>query len=100
MIFFQRLIQKILEKIFQFCLNIVYKIKFKKIYFKKTKIDNQKIKFSIILPTYNSNPKYLIQCIDSVISQEYQNWELCISDDASNYQETINTLKKYTKNQG
>jgi O-antigen biosynthesis protein len=38
---------------------------------------------SIILPIYNTNEAHLKLCIDSVISQSYENWELCIADDAS-----------------
>ena len=40
-------------------------------------------KISIILPVYNSNPKWLLESVDSVINQIYPNWELCIADDAS-----------------
>ena len=95
---FQRIVQKILEKTFLLFLNFAYKSKFKKISSQKAKIDNQKIKFSVILPTYNSNSKYLSQCLDSVINQTYKNWELCISDDGSNNQTIIRILKKYSKN--
>ena len=95
---FQKVIQKILEKVFLFFLNIIYKIKFKKISFQKIKNNNQKIKFSIILPTFNSDPKYLSKCLDSVINQTYKNWELCVSDDGSSNQTTINVLNKYSKN--
>lgn len=43
-----------------------------------------KPKFSILLPTYKSNPKWLIEAIRSVQSQAYPIWELCIADDGSN----------------
>ncbi len=48
-------------------------------------IDNFKDKplISIILPLYNTPHEFLRECIDSVISQSYANWELCIADDAS-----------------
>ncbi|WP_096720382.1 glycosyltransferase family 2 protein [Paraburkholderia acidicola] len=39
--------------------------------------------FSVIVPTYNSDPRYLREMIKSVREQIYPNWELCIADDAS-----------------
>jgi len=38
---------------------------------------------SIVMPVYNPNPEWLVQAIDSVRSQLYENWELCIADDYS-----------------
>tara|TARA_B100001173_G_scaffold42091_1_gene32853 strand:- start:4909 stop:7275 length:2367 start_codon:yes stop_codon:yes gene_type:complete len=38
---------------------------------------------SIILPTYNTKPSHLQACIESVQSQSYPYWELCICDDSS-----------------
>jgi len=38
---------------------------------------------SIIMPTYNPEPSWVRGAIDSVAEQVYENWELCISDDAS-----------------
>lgn len=37
-------------------------------------------KVSIIVPTYNTPIKFLEEMIESVISQSYTNWELCIAD--------------------
>jgi glycosyltransferase involved in cell wall biosynthesis len=39
-------------------------------------------KISIILPVYNSE-KTLNRCIDSILSQDYVNWELLLIDDGS-----------------
>lgn len=40
------------------------------------------IKFSILIANYN-NGKYFKDCYDSIIKQEYKNWEAVILDDAS-----------------
>ena len=53
---------------------------------------------SVIIPTYNVSKKLLSECIDSVLNQSYDNFEICIADDNSSNDETINTLKKYEKN--
>jgi glycosyltransferase involved in cell wall biosynthesis len=38
---------------------------------------------SIVLPVYNPRHEWIIAAIDSVRGQLYQDWELCIADDAS-----------------
>lgn len=65
----------------------------------KTIIDDFKYKpkISIIIPTYNTDDKYLRECIDSVLSQSYPYWELCIADDASPKKHVQNTLNFYKK---
>ncbi len=40
-------------------------------------------KFSIVVPVYNVEAKWLTRFIESVLSQTYQDWELCIADDHS-----------------
>ena len=52
---------------------------------------------SIITPVYNVEKEYLKECIESVINQSYDNWELCLVDDCSKNKETIETLKEYEK---
>ena len=37
-------------------------------------------KISILVPTYNTDLNMLHEMIDSLISQSYSNWELCIAD--------------------
>lgn len=51
--------------------------------------------FSIIVPVYNINPKWLDRCIQSVVLQLYERWELCLYDDASSNPLTIDCLKKW-----
>lgn len=36
--------------------------------------------FSILVPTYNTDPQQLSQMAESVFAQTYDNWELCIAD--------------------
>ncbi len=50
-------------------------------------------KFSVVMPTYNVEPIWLKKAIDSVKNQNYILWELCIVDDCSTKQETIDFLK-------
>ena len=50
---------------------------------------------SIIMPTYNTPEEYLIKAIKSVIDQTYENWELCIADDASTEIQVKKILKYY-----
>ena len=52
-------------------------------------------KISVILPVYNTNSEFLEQAIESVLSQIYQNWELCIVDDASDQGHVKEILNKY-----
>lgn len=50
---------------------------------------------SIILPVYNASP-YLPQCLNSVLSQTYQNWELIAVDDAST-DNSLDILNSYAQ---
>ncbi len=57
----------------------------------KSKTDS--IKFSIIVPTYNTKPEWLQSLFDSVLAQTYTNWELLFVDDCSIRSETHSELK-------
>jgi len=48
---------------------------------------------SIIMPVYNVSPKWLNLAIKSIENQWYTKWELCIADDKSTNQETLEYLK-------
>lgn len=39
-----------------------------------------KVKFSILVPLYNTPEKFLREMIESVQKQTYRNWELCLAD--------------------
>lgn len=40
-------------------------------------------KISILLPVYETEKSMLIEVLDSVAAQVYEDWELCVTDDAS-----------------
>lgn len=52
---------------------------------------------SVILPTWNTPPELLRECIESVLAQGYPHWELCIADDASTRPETRSILTEYER---
>ena len=52
---------------------------------------------SIIIPTYNTNHQFLVECLDSVMGQVYENWQLCIVDDASSDKEVREIIKRYAE---
>jgi hypothetical protein len=62
----------------------------------RTQIHNLAYKpfISVIMPVYNTDPKWLCKAIESVRDQLYPNWELCIVDDHSTNTETISFLRE------
>lgn len=52
----------------------------------------------ILVATYNTNIEYLKQQLDSILSQDYNNIHVIISDDCSTKKEVIDILKQYEKN--
>ena len=64
----------------------------------KVEVSQWKIqpKMSIIVPVYNVDHHLLDKCIQSVMSQIYENWELCIYDDASTNKKTLKCLETWS----
>mgnify|MGYP004569934311 FL=1 len=62
-------------------------------------IERKELKYrpliSFIIPTYNVSKPLLKECLDSLLNQSYDNFEICISDDHSTLEETIEVLKEY-----
>ena len=50
---------------------------------------------SVVMPTYNTKPQWLMEAIQSVKKQLYPNWELCIADDASSEAHVRPMLEQY-----
>lgn len=87
----------IIPAIHEMSLNAQYQIFRQKI--TKQKFDLQSFEYhpliSIIVPVYNVIPKWLNLCIESVLKQNYPQWQLCIYDDASTNKQTLECLKKW-----
>jgi len=58
-----------------------------------------KPKISIVMPVYDVEKIWLERAIQSVLDQFYQNWELCIVDDASTGKHIKELLSKYESNE-
>lgn len=55
---------------------------------------------SVLVPVYNTDARWLQRCIESVIGQLYQRWELCIADDESTAPHVREVLEKYAEDDG
>jgi GT2 family glycosyltransferase len=54
-------------------------------------------RISIVMPAYNTDPRWLKAAIESVRAQLYQNWELCIADDHSSSASIRGILNGYAE---
>lgn len=50
--------------------------------------------FSILVPTYDPEEKFLRACIRSVLSQTCTDWELCLADDHSSSPEMVEAIEE------
>ncbi|MBN8548809.1 MAG: glycosyltransferase [Deltaproteobacteria bacterium] len=50
---------------------------------------------SLLMPVYNNPERWLRAAINSVLEQAYENWELCIVDDASTRPSVRRVLEEY-----
>ena len=50
---------------------------------------------SILLPVHDPAPEHLKDCLESVLRQDYDHWQLCIADDASRNREVIALLEQF-----
>lgn len=54
-------------------------------------------KISILTPAFNTPEKFLRECIESVLKQSYENWQLCIADDASPNSRVREIIEEFAK---
>lgn len=52
---------------------------------------------SFIIPVYNIEREFLTDCLNSILQQSYDNFEICLADDHSTNEDTIKTLKEFEK---
>ncbi|MCI8557520.1 MAG: glycosyltransferase family 2 protein [Lachnospiraceae bacterium] len=58
----------------------------------------KKVKFSILVPLYNTPEKFLTDMVDSVKKQTYENWELCLADGSDHEHAYVGEIcKRYAK---
>lgn len=50
---------------------------------------------SVVMATYNTPATYLHEAIESVCSQSYPHWQLCIADDASSASDVSKIIESY-----
>ena len=53
-------------------------------------------RLSVLMPVYNTEPEYLSQAIDSILSQSFTQFEFLIYDDGSTREDTLDTLEHYS----
>lgn len=54
----------------------------------------QDIRFSVLMPVYNTDPQWLDAAVQSVIGQWYPHWELILVDDGSSNPDTLAFLER------
>ena len=64
----------------------------------KKEVFPKNIKFSILVPLYNTPEKFLREMIESVINQTYSNWELCLADGSDSAHENVGKIVKEYRN--
>ena len=62
----------------------LYDVKEDELEFQRNQMFENGVKFSIIVPLYNTPLNFLDQLVKSVEAQTYSNWQLCFADGSSN----------------
>ncbi len=68
---------------------------------KKTEYEELKYRplISVLVPVFNVEARYLKECVESILGQSYDNFEICIVDDASSNKETLALLRGLEENE-
>ncbi len=53
--------------------------------------------FSFVMPTYNTPIPLLVECLESLLTQTYQDFEICIADDRSPDPKVFEALERYAR---
>lgn len=53
--------------------------------------------FSVLIPVYNTPAPVLRETLESVCNQVYQEWEICLADDGSTRQETLDVVEEFLR---
>lgn len=57
------------------------------------------ILFSIVVPLYNTNQRYLRELIEAAVNQEYTKWEICLVDASDTAQQDVEAVcREYAEN--
>ncbi|MBO4308845.1 MAG: glycosyltransferase family 2 protein [Clostridia bacterium] len=56
------------------------------------------IRFSILVPLYNTDKRYLAEMIESVKAQTYPNWELCLADGSDDAHPEVECICQFYAN--
>ena len=54
-------------------------------------------KFSVIIPVYKTPERYLKEMLESIRSQTYENWEVCVADGSPRGENLERVLKRYAE---
>lgn len=54
------------------------------------------VTFSIVIPLYRTNENYLKELLDSILSQTYSHWELCLADGSGRENSLETTVRRLT----
>ncbi len=91
-------LQKLLEITFHFFLNLYYQYKYPHLLHQnKHQLESSPL-INIVVPIYKPKISWLKFCLDSIINQSYQNWQLILIDDYSNNPYISQLLESYSTN--